>query len=87
MILSKALGTDGEYLDEGMTPADCKLRIHHALSVKGAELFEDNSVDAVFIDGLHTYEGVVMDINAWVKKLKHKGSLLFNDYQDIINFP
>ena len=44
-------------------------------------------MDAVFIDELHTYEGVVMDINAWVKKLKHKGSVLFNDYQDIRNEP
>ena len=38
------------------------------------------SVDAVFIDGLHTYEGVKEDIIAWAPKVREGGSLIFNDY-------
>lgn len=85
--MAKELGNDGDYLKEGMTPAGCKLRMHRLKSDEGAELFGDFSVDAVFIDGLHTYEGVVVDIKAWLKKIKIGGSLIFNDYNDIHSFP
>ena len=78
--ISLALGTKGEYRDEGMQPAGCRLRMHRLKSVEGASLFANHSVDAVFIDGLHTYEGVVDDINAWKDKVKPEGALIFNDY-------
>ena len=42
----------------------CKLRMHHCTSVVGAKQFGDHSVDAVFIDGLHTHEGVLEDVEA-----------------------
>jgi hypothetical protein len=85
--MAKALGVDGEYLDTGMTPASCKLRMHRVKSHEGAALFGDHSVDAVFIDGLHTYEGVIVDIEAWVSKIRIGGSLIFNDYNAIAMFP
>jgi hypothetical protein len=50
-------------------------------------LFGDHSVDAVFIDGLHTYEGVEEDIKAWVSKVRIGGSLIFNDYHNKKMFP
>ena len=61
----------------------CRLRMHHVTSVEGAKLFGDHSVDAVFIDGLHTYEGVLDDIYAWMSKIKVGGSLIFNDFNKI----
>jgi hypothetical protein len=89
--MSKHFGVDGDYLDgDAMSPASCKLRIHWYKSDKAAsELFGDYSVDAVFIDGLHTYEGVeVVHIKSWLSsKIKVGGSLIFNDYKDIANFP
>jgi len=78
------LGRDGMYLpgdNEKIDPPPvCRLRMHHLKSVDGAKLFGDLSVDAVFIDGLHTYEGVMDDINAWMSKIKVGGSLIFNDF-------
>lgn len=43
---------------------------HKMTSVEGAELFEDGSLDFVYIDGLHTYKGVIDDITAWKQKVK-----------------
>ena len=42
--------------------------------------FDDDSVDLVFIDALHTYEAVLCDIVAWYNKLKMGGIYCFHDY-------
>jgi len=75
-----ALGGGGE------AAAGCRLRVHRETSVSGARLFADKSVDAVFIDGLHTYEGVKEDIIAWAPKVREGGSLIFNDYPNTVWF-
>lgn len=36
-------------------------------------------IDALFIDGDHSFEGVVADIRAWVPHVKSGGLLLFHD--------
>ena len=36
--------------------------------------FEDESCDLVYIDGDHTYDGVVKDLAAWYPKVKKVGS-------------
>ena len=82
------IGSNGMYVPGNETskihPAPgCRLRMHHVTSVEGAKLFGDHSVDAVFIDGLHTYEGVLDDIYAWMSKIKVGGSLIFNDFNKI----
>lgn len=65
--MAKELGSDGLYLEEREMdpPPGCRLRMHQMKSDEGAKLFGDHSVDAVFIDALHSYEGVAADINAW----------------------
>ncbi|MFP3344628.1 class I SAM-dependent methyltransferase, partial [Halomonas sp. SIMBA_159] len=35
-----------------------------------ASEFRDNSIDLIYIDGDHTYEGVKKDIQAWISKVK-----------------
>lgn len=42
-------------------------------SVDIAENFEDNSLDFVYIDALHTYEALMSDISAWHPKIKSGG--------------
>jgi len=48
-------------------------------SAKAAELYQDNSVDFVFIDADHSYEAVKKDIIAWMPKIKEGGILAGHD--------
>ncbi|MBS0205275.1 MAG: class I SAM-dependent methyltransferase [Planctomycetes bacterium] len=51
-------------------------------SVDAARLFDDGSLDCVFIDGDHSYENVIEDIRAWHPKLKPGGVMLGHDYSE-----
>jgi hypothetical protein len=42
--------------------------------------FENNSIDAVYIDGNHSYEAVMEDIKYWSPKVKEGGLLIGDDY-------
>lgn len=49
-------------------------------SERAARLFEDNSVDFIFIDGDHSTEGVILDINTWLPKMKKYSVMAGHDY-------
>ena len=40
-------------------------------SIEASSLFEDNSIDLVYIDGIHTYDGVKNDLSLWIPKVKY----------------
>ncbi len=42
--------------------------------------FEDNSIDAIFIDGNHSYSAVLEDIKNWRSKIKKNGLMIGDDY-------
>ena len=59
----------------------CRYHMIHAKSLDAAPYFATHSLDVIFIDGLHTYEGTLADIRAWWPKLSPDGGLMiFNDY-------
>lgn len=49
-------------------------------SVEAAQYIADGSLDFVYIDGDHTYEGVKRDINAWASKVRSGGVVSGDDY-------
>lgn len=49
-------------------------------SVKGADLYEDGSLDFVFIDAGHLTHEVLADMDAWYPKVKSGGIFAGHDY-------
>lgn len=53
-------------------------------SVVAAQGFDDGSLDMIFIDGDHSFEGSYADLVAWYPKLKRGGIFLGHDcYSDV----
>ena len=51
-----------------------------ALSHQAVDLFQDGSLDFIYIDGDHSYEGVKKDIQLWFPKVKKGGLVAGHDY-------
>jgi predicted O-methyltransferase YrrM len=49
-------------------------------SLEASKLYEDESLDYVFIDAAHDYKSVKKDITAWLPKVKKGGILSGDDY-------
>jgi hypothetical protein len=56
------------------------LRVHKMGSEEAVSLFEDGSLDMVFIDGDHTRKGVTRDIENYLPKIKPGGVICGHDY-------
>lgn len=49
-------------------------------SVEASSMFEDSSLDFVYIDGNHAYEYVKQDIECWFNKVKSGGWIMGHDW-------
>lgn len=65
-----------------LTKYDDRSEIIRDVSTNAALSFEDNSLDFVYLDGRHDYEGVKEDIQSWYSKVKPGGLLSGHDYLD-----
>lgn len=54
--------------------------VHRKASLDAATTFADASLDWVYIDGDHAYDGVMADLNAWAPKVRRGGFLAGDDY-------
>tara|TARA_B100000131_G_scaffold251098_1_gene244587 strand:- start:98 stop:679 length:582 start_codon:yes stop_codon:yes gene_type:complete len=52
-------------------------------SPQASDTFDDESLDFVYIDGLHDYISVKKDIEAWWKKVRRGGILSGHDYNKV----
>jgi hypothetical protein len=57
-----------------------RARLIESDSIDAATLVEDGSLDLVFIDADHSYEGVRKDIEAWSPKVRKGGVIAGHDY-------
>jgi cephalosporin hydroxylase len=55
-------------------------------SVEASKLYQDKSLDFVYIDANHDYENVLEDIKVWLPKVKEDGIISGHDYNHI-SFP
>jgi hypothetical protein len=75
-----------EIFQENMKPL---VGYYNAIKMKSMEavnLYEDNSLDFIFIDASHEYEDVKADIVSWMPKLKERGIIGGDDYNNT-SFP
>jgi hypothetical protein len=63
-------GTLFETFIGNMEPVKGYYNVVKMPSVDAAKLYEDNSLDFVFIDGAHDYDNVCADIKSWLPKVK-----------------
>lgn len=54
---------------------------HRMTSDEAVQIFEDNSLDFIFIDGLHTYEQVLKDCQNYYPKIKSGGLFSGHDFR------
>lgn len=57
-----------------------RVKIMRMSTLDAAKMVEDESVDFVFIDADHSYEGCKGDIDAWLPKVRKNGMLCGHDY-------
>lgn len=72
--------------DQVVAKYPSRLTKHKGFSVPVSEAFEDESVDMVFIDADHSYEGVRADIDSWMPKVKTGGVISGHDYDNTVKY-
>ena len=62
---------------------NCRFRLHRGLSTKMAAHFDLESVDSVYFDADHSFDGMTSDIISYARILKPGGIMIFDDYDEL----
>jgi hypothetical protein len=73
-----------EFTSNMISVAD-KFKSLQMSSEEASKTFQDNSIDAIFIDAAHEYEAIKNDLEFWYPKVKSGGYFCGHDYDD--NWP
>lgn len=65
---------------KNIIPVRSVIEIHQMQSTEASMLFEDNSLQFVYIDANHSYESVTQDILHWLPKVKRNGFIGGDDF-------
>jgi len=69
-----------EIFQENMKPLEGNYNAIKMKSMEAVKLYEDESIDFIFLDASHEYEDVKNDIIHWMPKLKETGIIGGDDY-------
>jgi len=58
----------------------CNIEVMRMTSLEASQKIDDNSLDFVYIDALHEFDNVMMDIILWSKKVRSGGIVSGHDY-------
>lgn len=67
-------------VEENLTNTSIKLVDGDSLSGSVLNLFQDNSIDVLFLDGDHSYEVVSKELDLWTKKVAKGGYIVGHDW-------
>lgn len=65
---------------ENLSPFHDRVNVIKDSSANASEGFDNGSLDFVYLDGDHSYEGCKSDIDSWLPKIKSGGILAGHDY-------
>ena len=65
-----------------LAPHGERSEVRRELSVEAAALFEPCSLDFVYLDARHDFDGVTEDLSAWFEKVRPGGLMAGHDYND-----
>jgi len=68
------------YAQNNLKPYQKTIEFIRATSEEATQRFEDESIDAIYIDGNHKYEYVLQDINLWLPKVRTGGFIGGHDF-------
>jgi hypothetical protein len=73
---------DNVYADAMKRLTGLNVTIIRKTSMDAVGMFEDGSLDFVYIDANHTFDHIIMDIIHWVPKVRVEGIVAVHDYHN-----
>jgi predicted O-methyltransferase YrrM len=75
-------GSARPHFERNIKPVRDAITVYQMPSVEAAKLYQDQSLDFVYIDGDHELESVRADLEAWAPKVKQGGVLAGDDFAE-----